>query len=118
MYIKKVCNFAIVDLVVPSPDNVPVSPDVFANTRLSLFLSLEHPVGALIGLYGDTSQAGANVMYETLTDPEYGPSYGFGYSPFAYAHWQRKDLKEHETVWDWYAQCVSEIYSRLGFLEH
>ena len=103
--------------MVPSPDNVAVSPDVFANTRLSLFLSLEHPVGALTGLYGDTGQVGANVMYETLTDPEYGPSYGSSHSPFAYAHRQRKDLKEDGTVWDWYAQSVSEIYFHLRFLE-
>ncbi|KAI0060967.1 S-adenosyl-L-methionine-dependent methyltransferase [Artomyces pyxidatus] len=80
-----------------------VEPDVFANNRLSLVLASDHPTAALLGhWFNECNRSEAN-LYETLTDPETGPSYDPSKSSFA-----RTMTDCRQTIFDWYTSHPKE----------
>ncbi|KAF8645727.1 hypothetical protein AX16_007595 [Volvariella volvacea WC 439] len=62
-----------------------VDTNVFANNRLSVMLLSENPISYFSRLCTDEASQAALSLYETLTDPTFGPSFETIKSPFLYS---------------------------------
>jgi hypothetical protein len=86
--------------------SLEVSPDVFANTRVSLPLLKSNPVSDLVAFMTDDCFKGAAFLYETLTDPQYAFSYEGTKAPFMYAEKTRNE-NITGTIYDYFSGIVS-----------
>ena len=66
-----------------------VNRDVFANNRLSLVIKSTSNVGYLARSGGGIGSQAASVLFDALSDPEYGASHDPGKSAFLYAMKQK-----------------------------
>ncbi|KIJ64097.1 hypothetical protein HYDPIDRAFT_28987 [Hydnomerulius pinastri MD-312] len=75
-----------------------VETDVFANNRLSLITLTSSNPGCLARIHAQDVSQGAEVLYETMTEPDYASSYEPDKAPLIYAL-KKKGLKG--SFFDW-----------------
>jgi hypothetical protein len=66
-------------------DTLIVAPDVFANNRISLAFRDNIRFSSITACFTDECAKSAGVLYETLTDSNYGASYSPDKTAFNYA---------------------------------
>ncbi|PPQ73075.1 hypothetical protein CVT26_014641 [Gymnopilus dilepis] len=90
-----------------------VSPDVFANNRLSLTLLSDHPMSALVDLITTEGQKPASALSDYLVDPEYGQSLKETEAVFQYSN-----NVMGITFYDWLQHKVSPSTSAFRALPY
>ncbi|KZT29636.1 S-adenosyl-L-methionine-dependent methyltransferase [Neolentinus lepideus HHB14362 ss-1] len=93
-----------------------VTPDVFANNRLSMKLVTKDPVSAYLQLTTNEGLKSVAYLYEAFKDPVYGGSYDIDKAPFSRVFgmplftWIENTKNEHgEPMTETFAKCMEGL---------
>ena len=105
----RVCPVHLLQLDYSKPISLNhlVTPDVFANNRLSLCLVSTHPMSAKIDTATYEGQLSAGVLAEYLVTPDLGHSIAMNEAAFQYT--KRGTPHEQSLFFDWLGLPVSDF---------